>query len=175
MAVSSQQWWNKVKASPTLLNAWLIKQYRGEATAASRISAFSTTAPEKHQKALALIAEQETQHAGWVLDLMKARGIEETMRLEDAEKRYWAKVSPAATDFHTTAAVAAHAEGMRLERIRVISEDETAPTDIRETFAAILVDELFHEAAFRLMAGEDAMESTLPSHRAGRELLGLVA
>ena len=43
---------------------------------------------------------------------------------------------------------------MRLERIRVICDDEDAEEDIRSVFQRILKDEEWHEAAFRKIDNE---------------------
>lgn len=174
MAKTSQQWWAEIKNDPKRFNSWLLRQYRGEATAAKRITEFADQfAPDvKTKRILYTIATQEMNHAEWVLQLLKTRGIQP--RIEGAEKRYWQVTLPEIKSFETGAGVAAHAERMRLERIRTIAEDETAPGDVKSTFAQILKDELFHERAFREMAGPMGMELTLEAHREGRKALGLV-
>lgn len=173
MGKTSQQWWTEVKADPEKFNGWLVRQYRGEVTASQRILGFASAhAPDDTAvRILTTIAKQETQHAEWVLALLKTRGIEPDLR--GAEKRYWKETMPQITSFETGCAVGAHAEKMRLERIHTIATDPTAPADVKETFSRILKDELFHEAAFREMAGPKALEATVASHQKGRELLGL--
>lgn len=175
MSKSSARWWEEIKSNPAKFDTWLIKQYRGEVTAADRIERFAAEyAPdEKSRKTLSVIASQERQHAAWVLDLLVARGV--TPSLEHAEERYWSATLPSIESFETAAAVGAHAEAMRLERIRTIVEDENADIDVRSTFSRILKDEVFHERAFRKLAGSKAMKAVAPSHRKGRELLGLEA
>lgn len=173
MTKTSEQWWSETKNDDQLLNDWLIKQYRGEVTAAHRIRAFAEQYcnDKRAIKILHVIAEQEEQHASWVLDLLKARDIEPDV--SNAEERYWKETLPDIESFETGAAVGAHAEAMRLERIRAIAEDSDADTDIRETFQRILKDEVFHERTFRSMAGESAMLATAQSHERGLEVLGL--
>ena len=78
-------------------------------------------------------------------------------------------------DIATGTAVAAHAEGMRLERIRVIADDESAPVDIRDTFTKILKDEVWHEKAFTNLSTPDALGATMGDYKLGREALGLTA
>ena len=172
---TSLTWWTEVKASPSLLKDWLVKQYRGEVTAADRIrvlaNQFSVSGQDR--KTLEVIASQEETHASWVLGLLNARGINPSV--ENAEDRYWASTLPGIDSFETGTAVAAHAEKMRLERIQVISEDQDAPEDIQSVFKKILVDELFHERAFRSMSTPAAMEKTHGNHELGRKALGLVA
>jgi len=171
---TSAQWWAEVKADPAKFNNWLVKQYRGEVTAAHRIRdivrQFAPTA--RYAQILERIAVQEEQHAEWVLGLLKTRGVEAS--LDGAEKRYWAAVKDAAVDFSTAAAVGAHAEEMRLERIRVIVADPDTPADVREVFGRILPQEVWHASAFTEMAGPEAMASTKYAHEQGRALLGLV-
>jgi rubrerythrin len=171
---TSQEWWDEVKNSPAKFNEWLVKQYRGEVTAAQRImeiiDRFDVTS--KAKRILAEIAEQEKTHAEWVLNLLKARGV--TPSVDNAGERYWKETLPAAVDFETTAAIGAHAEQMRLERIEVIAADKDAPFDVRETFSKILKQELWHAEAFKRLAGPDAIARTKYSHEQGRALLGLV-
>lgn len=171
---TSLTWWNEVKASASLLEDWLVKQYRGEVTAADRIRKLADNYATKgqHRKTLEVIASQEETHASWILGLLKTRGIDPSV--ENAEGRYWASTLPGIEDFETGTAVAAHAENMRLERIQVISEDQEAPEDIRSVFKKILVDEKFHERAFRSMSTPKALAKTQGNHELGRTALGLV-
>jgi len=172
---SSKMWWDSIKSDSDKFNDWLIKQYRGEVTAASRIKSFADNyaTDSRNKKILGVIAKQESKHAAWVLDLLMARGIEPN--IEHAEERYWKETLPEVESFETGAAVGAHAEAMRLERIKVICEDHSAPADVREVFKKILREEIFHERAFRTMAGVEAMIATQESHERGKELLGLEA
>lgn len=175
---TSQEWWNDIKTSDIKIAAWLRKQWRGEVTASYRIkklsSQYATT--EKECNILLTIAVQEETHASWIKDLLDNRNIEvNDSSIVEAEERYWAKTLPGIKDFATGTAVAAHAEGMRLERIRVIARDETAPADIRETFVKILKDEVWHEKAFTQLSTTKALNSTLGDYKLGREALGLSA
>jgi rubrerythrin len=175
---TSKQWWDSVKNNENELVSWLIKQWRGEVTAAMRIVRFAEQyAKTNHQiKVLNAIAAQEEMHADWVKELLVSRNINvDSSQIEQAEQRYWRETLPNIVDFETGSAVAAHAEKMRLERIRVIAADETAPEDIRTTFAKILTDEEWHERAFRELSSIEALESTKNSHQAGMETLGLEA
>lgn len=172
---TSEQWWDQTKADPAKFHAWLVKQHRGEVTAARRIRDFAeqhvTSTSDHEKKVLELIASQEEQHASWVLDLLHARGI--SADVSGAEKRYWSKVMPVVDSFEHGCAVGAHAEKMRLERIRTICIDDDAPQDVRATFQRILKDEVFHESAFRNLAGHQAMLDVAPDASRGRRLLGL--
>lgn len=171
---TSLQWWDEVRTDTSKFNDWLVKQYRGEVTAAARIRALTTrfNVSTRVGRILNMIAAQEELHARWVGELLTVRGIEPDV--SGAEDRYWNAVNPAMVDFHTTAAVGAHAEVMRLERIRVIVADESAPNDVAEVFRRILPHEEWHARAFKELAGAEAMATTQYSQEQGRALLGLV-
>ena len=176
---TSKQWWDEIKADDIKIAAWLRKQWRGEVTASMRIKKLAeqyASSDSREFKMLTKIAEQEETHASWVKTLLANRNIpvDETDIIQ-AEERYWAKTLLGITDLSTGAAVAAHAEGMRLERIRAISEDETAPEDIRDAFTNILKDEIWHEKAFTSLSTPAALEATMGDYRLGREALGLSA
>ncbi len=173
--MNSKQWWELVKNNPAKFNDWLIKQYRGEVTAAQRIrllaSKFARTLLQ--ERTLEIIAKQEETHASWVLDLLKARGI--VPDTKNAEDRYWKQTLKGIEDFETGCAVGAHAEGMRLERIRAIADDPEAPKDVADTFKRILKDEIFHEKAFRSFSSKKALAATAGNHSLGLQVLGLSA
>ncbi len=161
---TSQQWWAGIKADAARFNDWLVKQYRGEVTAARRIEQFRDAYARDAQpkRVLTLIAAQEEKHAAWVLGLLEARGIQPDVA--GAEERYWKETLPEVADFETGAAVGAHAEEMRLARIRVICDDEAAPADVRSVFQKIVKEEEFHARAFRRLAGNPAYFRTQGAH-----------
>lgn len=179
---TSAQWWDEVRQDPDLLNNWLAKQYRGEVTAAARIRKLadmvSTSWPsDSTYRLLNFIADQEEQHAEWVAGLLLNRGFDaSTIDLGPAEDRYWDTVG-VNTDhsFEITAAIGAHAEAMRLERIRAIVQHPDTPVDIEGVFLKILKDEVMHESAFRHLAGPEAMDATSYNAEQGRIVLGLEA
>ncbi len=176
---TAQQWWADMKASPELFNAWLMRQYIGEVTAASRINAllekFGEQTTPAGRRQLHFIAYQETQHAQWISELLAFRSITMAdVSQVEAETRYWAKTMGGIEDFITGCAVAAHAEKMRLMRIEVIANDPEAPPDVRAVFQKILPDEMFHERAFRTLTTPEALEKTQGNHEQGMEALGLV-
>lgn len=172
---TSQQWWDEVKKDEVKLVDWLKKQYHGEYTAWDRITAIANkyTEPDSVERGLLLyIAGQEHQHANWIRQLLIDRGKDAALLVNKPE-RYWDKVLPAIESLETATAVAAHAEGMRLERIKVIAFDQTAPEDIRDTFFCILPEEMGHEAIFRSLA-KDKMGIVAENHAKGLEALGLI-
>ena len=172
--ITSKEWWDKVKNDRELFNEWLIKQYRGEVTAAARIREFALQyAPWHLHPALLTIADQEEQHAEWVRELLDYYGVNYEV-LGEAEARYWKETLPEINDFESGSAVAAHSEEMRLERIRTIVNDENADPVVRQVFRNILVDELWHAKTFRRFAGGEAYQSASGAHARGLEALGLV-
>lgn len=169
---TSAQWWAELKTNPDQMVAWLHKQYWGEVGASQRIWSYCIDqAPEKWVETLKVIAGQEQKHAGWIKDLLANRGLEPGPM---HEARYWEKTLGQIDSFESAAAVAAHAEDMRLERIETIAYDAQSPADIRKVFQDILKEERFHAAAFKKMAGSDAMAATLEAHIHGREAIGLI-
>jgi hypothetical protein len=158
------------------LHAWLYDQYRGEVTAAGRIESLRDrfTAPgTRAHRVLTVIAAQERDHAEWIGELLAARGL--VIEIQAKPDRYWRCVLPGITDLATGAAIGAHAERMRLERIETIAADPAAPADIRATFARILRQERFHARAFAELASPEALARTAGAHELGRVALGLSA
>ncbi|KND51454.1 MAG: hypothetical protein ABA06_04065 [Parcubacteria bacterium C7867-001] len=168
-------WLENVLRDSKKMVDWLTKQYHGEVTAAGRIRIFAGEYCEdlEHARILEVIASQEEDHANWVASLLHARGIE--AKVLDKNERYWEQTLPGIESFRTGAAVAAHAEHMRLVRIRAIVDHPNTPADIRDVFAKILPQEVFHAEAFSRMAGAEALEATRGKHEAGLEALGLTA
>ena len=158
---------------------WLRKQYHGEVTAAKKMADFLQqfwiqAKDLKWIRTVEEIISQEVTHAEWIGALLEVRG-EKPALIENKQERYWDATLPGIDSWESGCAVAAHAEKMRLERIRVIVADPEAPEDIREVFAKILPQEEFHEKAFRTFAWDEAMTQALENHLAGQNALGLVA
>lgn len=175
---TSAEWWAEVKADPKRLLDWLHKQYIGEITAHVKmtdfLAAYGAQAKDpKWAETVEKIAYQEAAHSVWIGALLVARG--ETPGKGTATNRYWEKTLPGIDSWESGCAVAALAEKMRLERIRVIAGDPEAPQDIREVFAKILPQEEFHEKAFRSFATDEALTAALEGHQAGMNALGLIA
>jgi len=171
---TSATWWARIRSDATRLHAWLYDQYRGEVTAPSRIEALRdrfSTPGNRAYRILTVIARQERDHARWIGDLLAARGLR--VEVQPKADRYWREVMPGIADLATGAAVGAHAEQMRLERIEAIAGDAMAPADIRAVFAAILPQERFHARAFAQLATPEAMARTAGAHALGRAALGL--
>lgn len=172
---TSQQWWDETKADQTKMINWLKNQYHGEAVASTRIRDFILPHfTDKYAFMVERIADDEERHASWVGALLSSRGI--TPEILQKEERYWRTVMTEdfGSDGNYAAAIAAHAEEMRLERIKVIMDDNDAPSDIRETFKNIYKDELFHAKGFKLIAGDQYYQDTAHVHAKGLEALGLI-
>ena len=175
---TSLEWWNKVKADNTLLVDWLKNQYHGERTAATKIKNLffteSISLSSVEEKNLTQIAKEEDLHADWIQSLLESRGI--TAELLKKESRYWDQVlvEENTKSKEDLSAVAQLAEGMRLERIKVIANDSEAPKDIRDVFKKILPMELKHESIFGSMTNKESLNKVLNNHTQGLNELGLV-
>ncbi len=172
---TSEEWWLATKSNTESLLKWLKDQYHGEVTAAQRIRELILVYPAlpKWKETVETIASQEETHAEWIATLLANRGIQASVLVKT--ERYWDETLKQITDWETGCAVAAHAEAMRLDRIRAICADPSAPEDIQKVFADILVQEEFHEKAFRSFTTDEAMKKTLEGHLAGMNELGLRA
>lgn len=172
---TSERWWQGIKQDPEAVKAWLMDQYHGEATAAERIIRFRdqyAVPGTREHRILTVIAGQEQSHGEWVGELLRVRGGEPVVLVK--QERYWEKTLSGISDFSSGAAVAAHAEEMRLARIKVIVDDPEAPSDVRDVFRRILPQERFHARAFAQMAGSTALEAALARHEQGLEALSLI-
>lgn len=169
---TSKQWWDETKHDKSKLTLWLQRQQYGERIAAGRIAALATKAPNSRVKALIeRIANDESRHTEWITNLLQVRGIP---ILEHHIDRYWLAVG--LNDhftFEELCAIGHHAEHMRLERIRVIANDQTCDEDIRQVFEKILVDEEFHDRAFEALTTKDLIIKYSENHQLGLEVLGL--
>ncbi len=172
---TSKQWWAETRINNEKLINWLKNQYHGEAIASERIRQY--VLPHftgKYEFMVERIADDEERHASWIGKLLLSRGI--TPEILQKEERYWREVMTEEfkSDGHYAAAVAAHAEEMRLERIKVIMEDNEIDEDIRNTFINIYKDELFHAKGFKLIAGDEYYNKASENHAKGLEVLGLI-
>ena len=174
---TSEQWWEDVKSSPDKLNNWLKQQFTGESTASDRIQDHIRTKCTNihYLTVIDKIRQDEETHARWVRSLLDNRNISISTSDFHGTNRYWDEVltKDQELSFEDACGIAAHAEEMRLERIKVISEDQTAPWDIRETFMNILQDEMMHASAFKTMA-KSGYNNTAKNHAKGLEALGLI-
>lgn len=165
-------WINEVLGSPAKLNSWLSRQYVGEMLAADRIKNLLPLVEPRYKSVINKIANDETKHAKWVRGLLKSRNIP-LPEVSYKEDRYWKTVLAGKVNINELLAVGAHAEEMRLHRIRAIASDSRFDADIREVFSAILPDEERHAKGFAVAAGEVAVKATNKNHELGLKALGL--
>lgn len=165
-------WINEVIGSPAKLNSWLSRQYVGEMLAAERIKELVPLVDPRYKSVMNKIANDEAKHAKWVQNLLIRRNIS-IPEVSYKEDRYWKTVLAGKTDINDLLAVGAHAEEMRLHRIRAIASDYRFDADIREVFSAILPDEERHAKGFAIAAGEVAVKATNKNHELGLKALGL--
>ena len=164
---TSAEWWEEVKNDTAKLNYWLQRQCYGEFEAFKRLQSLAGTF---RNEILEKIAGQEFMHYKWIKKYMDDNGIPP---LASHETRYWKEINHTFDTLEQAAAVAYHAETMRLERIRLIAADETNLT-LAEIFKKILKDEEFHAEAFKFMSDDDEIVIAKIDHEAGLQALGLV-
>lgn len=175
---TSKEWWEATKNDPEALVEWLKKQYYGEVTAGFRIAELfiaKTNELPDHPKALTRIIGEEFLHAIWIKSLLLARGVTDFTTCNGTD-RYWKEVlsDDSTQSLEELAAIAAHAETMRLERIRAIVADPTTPEDIWHVFRNILPMEAGHARIFNDLTTLEMLEATKDNHLKGVNALGLV-
>ena len=174
MTRTSQEWWDATKHNHQALVKWLKDQYHGERMAAVRIDqAFKGFELSILRRSLVTrVAREEAVHARWIGELLYNRGVEPAIL--DKEERYWSAVGVDMSTAEDVAAIAHHAETMRLERIRAIVEDPHTADDIRAVFKRILPMEVKHAKWFEFLTTPQHLAKHLDNHKAGRQALGLV-
>jgi len=169
MNKTSQQWWNETVADLSKLEGWLQRQCYGELKAHERILALSKKF--NNNFILEKIAGDELKHHLWLKEYLISNGIP---LLSEHEERYWKEINMDFKTIEEMAAVGHHAEMMRLERIRVIAQDESLPF-LSNMFKYILLDEEFHAEAFKKLSNEQQIELAKVDHAQGMLALGLEA
>ncbi len=168
---TSTQWLQEVKDDSTKLNRWLSRQWLAETEAAERIAELATKVEPQYKTVLEKIAADETKHAELLGVLCTKRGLKES---KDTDSRYYSQVNLEELSVDELCALGHHAEGMRLDRIIAICDDEDIDEDIRDSFSIILHDEIMHEKAFGYIASEEAKQKMKGRHDLGVAALGLV-
>lgn len=172
------EWLCEIKNSGDKFHHWLKRQYIGERLAALRVRALANTLKGKQRKVFEKVAQDESNHADWILSLLNSRNIQvPNIEFETKEfastTRYWRHLNDGMS-LEQLFAAGAHAEEMRLHRIKALADDAEIDQDIRWVFKNILKDEQFHAKAFRKAAGETAYSDARGNHEAGLNALGLV-
>ena len=171
---TSAEWWLATKSDPAKLNHWLQRQYVGEMAAVNLLSEllirFGDEATDEEWKTVHKVMQQEAIHARWMKEVMDKRGVKPEANGEST-RRYWQEVIPAVTNFREAMAAGFDAEHMRLDRIRVIANDDSAPPDLFDVFNRILPHEEWHEQVFNEMRHGITLTE---AHDRGLNSLGLV-
>lgn len=166
-------WVNGIVTDKAKLAHWLSRQFVGEMLAAQRVQKLSTKVSGKLKPVIERIAKDEAVHAGWVKSLLVSRNLPIPEVTYD-DDRYWKTVFKGVNEsIPNVLALGAHAEKMRLHRIKAIVGDTRFDEDIRAVFSKILPDEEFHAKAFSAAAGKNALERTRENHELGLKVLGL--
>ena len=180
---ASKVWWDKIKNNPVLLNEWLIDQYRGEKGAYERMTEILNSdlqMTRKQKNVLSVIAKEELTHSKWIKELLDSRVTKEeldTLTNVFIEERYWNQTLPTFYDktIEQLFAIGAHAEEMRLHRIKTIVHDRPViHQDIKKVFEKILQDELIHAKIFKAMTTDKDYKEATANHINGLNALNLV-
>ncbi len=147
--------WPAIRMQPNWVENWLQGQFSGEVDAVASMEDLLATFlrdPTKGRQVLLLerIVRDERDHVLWIGQLLQARGVK-PRAIAPGE------VLPGMDTCQHGCAVASRAEALRAGEIRLVIADEWVPTDVRDAFRHILGDEVFHERAFRRLAGDPAM------------------
>jgi tRNA isopentenyl-2-thiomethyl-A-37 hydroxylase MiaE len=161
------EWWNEVKNDNLKMNSWLQKQCYGEYQAYLRIGKLAT---KYNNSILRIVADQELKHYEWIKDYLVKNNIEP---ITEHEERYWKEVNMNFDTLEEASAIGAHAEEMRLERIRIIAKD-TEFTELASIFNKIQTDEEFHVKAFTKLTTEEKLAVAKIGHEQGMLELGLI-
>lgn len=174
------EWWYSTLRDSDKLNRWLIRLYKNEFDAYHRFNDFAIEycdENDEHWYLFKFLARQELRHAEMVLDLILSRQIVMEAYIDNSDKprpeRYWDCVLPCIKDLTTAAGVGALAEGLSLERMRVIINAYDTPEDIRGLFKSIEPDEGVHAKVLGVLAGRHGINSVIDCHSSGLEALGL--
>jgi hypothetical protein len=163
---NSKQWWDETKNNPAKLNNWLQRQCYGEYQAYKRIKELSK---RFDNVLLEKIANQEYKHYKWIRNYLETRGINP---ITEHDERYWKEVNLDFQNIEQASAVGHHAEVMRLERIKVIAQDNLH-SELATIFKKIQKDEEFHFKAFKSLTTEEDIEIAKIDHEIGMLQLGL--
>lgn len=176
---TTEEWWDRVSNNTEAFTEWLKAQYHGEVTAAHRISRARSEykLTKLEDKMIVSIVNDEVKHAKWIAKLLKKRNI--TPKILQKEERYWSKVLPPIltkeeASFKYFCAVGHLAETMRLDRIKLLAEDDRFE-DIADVMKKIYDDEVFHARAFGLMSSKKKIKRAKVYHDIGKNAIGLVS
>lgn len=175
MLKMTKKWWNECLNNKEKLEHWLVGLYNNEKDAEERFIDFANDYCENDLEAYNVfieIAEQESNHAKLVEQILLSRGIEK-YDLSTKNGRYWRNTIPCIYDMQTAAAIGAYAEGLSLKRMRVIIKDPNTPKDLVDLFKIIEPEESYHAKVLSKIATQYGMLKVKDCHDKGLEELGL--
>lgn len=175
MIQATKNWWNKCLNDPEKLEHWLVALYNNEKDAEARFTSFGITYcynDNEAHRTFMLIAEQERKHAIMVEEIFKNRNIK-LYNKSSNDGRYWRNTLPCICDMQTAAAIGAYAEGLSLQRMRVIIKDPNTPNDLKRLFEVIEPEESYHAKILEKIATKYGMKNVKNCHDKGLEELGL--
>lgn len=175
---TSKEWVDEVAVDNDKFVKWLKRQFIGETLAAKRIEELSIAEglTDEQRMHLMQISADEYLHAVWISRLLSLFGIPEPTNDEVnyEQDRYWNEVKIETLSLDELFAAGAHAETMRLDRIRAIVECSEMHPEVRKTFAAIQPMEEYHAATFRKFTTDEAFNKTFENHERGMMALNLI-
>ena len=147
--------WPEVRTKPGGIEWWLQKQYVGELEAIASMEKLlrSFDANPKGAKLRNLVVRvirDERNHVAMIERLLQARGV-------TPEAPASPEVLSGLDQWAEGCAATSRAEAIRAGEIRTVIADLGTPDDIRTVFGRVLKEEVFHEKAFRELAGQEAM------------------
>ena len=165
-------WWNRLLTSEDQMRAWLEKLYVTEYEGfRDNMDANEKWNPEGNKfidRIFRTTANDEMFHASLLNDLLNTR----YWYVPDAKKKtpattsvYWSMMDEATVDLKTCCAVFHLGEQLAAERFEVISECKSTPSDIMFFIKKALPDEQYHAAAFKHLAGDEAIAEVLHVHQ----------
>lgn len=150
----TKKWWYDCLNNPEKLQHWLVSLYNNEKDAEERFKNFADDYCKNDKEAYDLfymIADQERNHAILVEKIINNRGI--TLYEKSSKNgRYWRNTLQCICDKETAAAIGAYAEGLSLQRMRVIIRDKNTPQDLIDLFKIVEPEEAFHAKSLEKIA-----------------------
>lgn len=175
MLQATKNWWHKCLNDPEKLEHWLVALYNNEKDAEVRFASFGINYcynDKEAHKTFMIIAEQERKHAIMVEEILKNRNIK-LYNKSSNDGRYWRNTLPCICDMQTAAAIGAYAEGLSLQRMRVIIKDPNTPIDLKKLFEVVEPEESYHAKVLEQIATKYGMKKVKDCHDKGLEELGL--
>ena len=155
-------WWERLLADEAAMNRWLIKLHGTEIGGYHDNLSFNMRFNDGRCDNLAGrifsdTGRDEKKHAFILEELLAERGLG-TLQDVDTPSIYWDTMYTALEDIKSAAAILYHGEKLAADRFHIIAEHNGTPADIKYFLDIALPEEQFHAAAFKALAGSDAIE-----------------